>query len=459
MKRKGFSRLRRHAWLLVPLILAGCATTDSTLMLDPQGTDKTVTPEEIQHYSGEDLPYLVNVGDQLNLQFRIKEYREGEIPWDYKIEVGDRMEVRVLSKMADGHDYVIDVGDLLGISFLVDWTFNSNRTVRPDGFITMPRIGDVMAAGLKPADLEAKLVNLYKSTGILNEQEQITVNIDFSNPDRLENISRDVIVRPDGAIRVPGVKSDVRIAGLTVGEAGEAVKAEVAKILKNEPEVTLVVFPFINTELTGMNGTYTVRPDGRVSVPRVGEIQAAGYTVEEMRQNLNDLYSQVTFNAVDTHVDVVSPTGARIFVGGEVGVPGVYPLVGAPSALQAILMAGGVNNDARLNSIVVIRRNPNGKPYTFKTNLDLVLKEGKTENDLLLRPFDVVYVPKKIISKVDLFVEQYIDEVVPFDNNLGVTGTYYLNTQKTTSDVKSKSFNSGINLIPTPNNQAIQFTP
>ena len=107
------------------------------------------------------------------------------------------------------------------------------------------------------------------------------------------------------------------------------------------------------------------------------------------------------------------------------------------------MMAYGPNNDARLNNVLVIRRNPEGKPLVFKINLHAAMTKGYTENDIELKPFDVVYVPKKLISRADLFVEQYIDELVPFDNSLGVTGTYYLNSQRVKSSSRNKNLNMG----------------
>ncbi|MCL4691640.1 MAG: polysaccharide biosynthesis/export family protein [Candidatus Hydrogenedentes bacterium] len=447
MNAKG---MRNHMWVVcaaLTLLLAGCATTESTVLLDPRGEDEEVTQEDIAELSGTETAYLTQVGDKLNIVFAVQNYREGDVPWDYRIEVGDQMEVRLTAPMGDTMDYKIDVGDLIGISFLNNWPLNSNRTVRPDGFITMPEVGDVKAAGLTANELNQKLTSLYSKTGIIEGEPRITVNVDFANPDRLENMSRDVVVRPDGAIRIPGLKDDVLIAGLTVDEASKAIQQQAAAVLRNEPEVALVVFPFINNALTGMNGLYTVRPDGRISVPKLGDVQVAGYSVEEIRKDLNDMASEVIFNKVETSVDLASATGSRIYVGGEVGVNGVYPLDGAPTALQAIMMAAGPNNNSRLNSVLVIRRNPNGKPYVFKTNLAKAL-QGHMENDIPLRAFDVVYVPKKIISKANLFVEQYIEEIVPFDNSLGVTGTYYMNEQRINSKGKSKSFNSGVTLLP-----------
>jgi hypothetical protein len=119
----------------------------------------------------------------------------------------------------------------------------------------------------------------------------------------------------------------------------------------------------------------------------------------------------------------------------------------APTALQAVIMARGPNDRSRLTSVLVIRRNPNGKPYVFETNLAMALK-GHTENDIPLRSYDVVYVPKKLISRANLFVKQYIDDIVPFDNSLGVTGTYYLNEQRTRSKSRNFNYSTGVNVIP-----------
>jgi hypothetical protein len=102
-----------------------------------------------------------------------------------------------------------------------------------------------------------------------------------------------------------------------------------------------------------------------------------------------------------------------------------------------------------MKNVLVMRRNPNGKPYVFKTNLRRAMSKGSTENDIALRPFDIVFVPRKMISRANLFVEQYIEELIPFGNNMGVTGTYYMNTQKIESDAKSKNFSSGVTLLPT----------
>ncbi len=453
MKRKRIHSIAMVAALALALCLPACKTTNGIVVLDPQGKSRRVSPEEVAEMSGEDDVYLLQVGDQVSLSFRVREYRDGDVPWDYRIEVGDSMEVRLMAEMGDRPEYKIDVGDLVGISFLKNWPFNATLTVRPDGMIALAELGDLKAAGLTSQELENLLEAKYAETGLMKLDEdtgrvQITVNVDFSNPDRLENMSRDVAVRPDGAIRIPGLKDGVLVAGRTVAEASELIRVEAAKVLRNPPDVGLVVFPFINTTLTGMNGTATVRPDGSVSVARLGDVQAAGYSADELRQTIDELCLQIIFNDVETSLDVVTITGSRIYVGGEVGIPGPYPLAGSPTALQAVMMARGKTDDARMNNVLVMRRNATGKPFIFKTNLHVAMTKGMTDNDIALRPFDVVYVPKKLVSRADLFVEQYIDDIVPFQNTLGVTGTYYMNTQKTNAKSSVRSLNSGVNFTP-----------
>lgn len=427
--------------------IAGCASTKRGIIVMEDGRPQSVTPEEVTEMSGGEQPqeYLLQVGDQLAVGFEVKDYRAGDVPWDYRIEVGDRMEVRLTAELGDRPLYRIDVGDLIGITFLNNWQMNSNKTVRPDGYITMHELGDVKAAGLTPLQLQETLTSLFGETGIIAGDPHITVNVDFSNVDRLENSSRDVVVRPDGAIRIPQIKSDIRVAGLTVAEAGASIRKEAAKVFRNPPEVSLIVFPFINNVLNGMSGTFTVRPDGKISIPRLGEVQVAGFGVTELRKEVDAMASDIAFNDIRSAIDVITVTGSRIYIGGEVGISGVYPLAATPTALQAIMMARGLNNESRLNSVIVVRRNPEGKPHVFKLDLHAALIYGKTENDIPLRAFDIVYVPKKPIAKANLFVEQYIEEIVPFDNNLGVNGTYYLNKQK----VDTKSFNKNVGLNAT----------
>ena len=426
----------------------GCATTgksgDGVVVLGENGKDKAVTPEEVDAMSGIDRPYFVQVGDVVDVRFRLKSARKGDVPWDYRIEVGDSMEARLMPGNPEPGEYKLEVGDVIGISFLDNWQMNVTRTVRVDGMITAPEIGDVKARGLTPIELRESLAKAYVASQIVEGQPRITVNVDFVKLDRYEEMSRDVVVRPDGAIRLPGMQADLHIAGLTVAEASDLIGNEAKKVLQNKPNVSLVLFPAVDTSiLKDMSSAVQVRPDGRISIARIGEIQAAGYSIGELKDVLIHMSEGIISNPVEPSVDVLKSTGGRIFVGGEVRNPGVYPLEGAPSALQAVITANGFVDSSRLNDVIVLRRNPNGKPYVFKTNLRVALTRGHTENDILLRPFDTVYVPKKTISRLNQFVEEYINNLVPFDNSMGINAQYYMNEQQIETKGRSLNFNTG----------------
>ena len=462
MREQVLDRERRHSLmkgicvaflnssvLLAGLFMAGCATTgaggDGIAMLGEHGDNTMVTPEEIDALSGLDRPYYLQVGDVIDVDFKLRMAREGEVPWDYKIEIGDSMEARLLPGSTEPGEYKLEVGDVIGISFLDNWQLNVTRTIRTDGMVTAPEIGDVLARGLTALELRETLRQRYTDSGILGGEPRVTVNVDFVNLDRYEEMSRDVVVRPDGGIRLPGIDEDLYIGGKSIAEATALVSTAANKVLANPPKVSLIIFPAVDTSvLSEMSGAVQVRPDGRISIARIGEFQAAGYSLDELEYTLELGCQGVIHNPVEPALDVLKATGGRIFVGGEVKTPGVYPLEGAPSALQATIMANGFNDNSRLNNVIVVRRNPQGKPYVFKTNLRVALTKGHTDNDIQLRPFDIVYVPKKTISKLNLFVEQYIDKLVPFDNSMGVNMQYYLNEQETSSKTRGFNFNTGL---------------
>ena len=99
-------------------------------------------------------------------------------------------------------------------------------------------------------------------------------------------------------------------------------------------------------------------------------------------------------------------------MGGEVKQPGLVPLRSRLSSLKAVLAAGGFRDTAQLTHVVVLR-DAGGHPAIFELDVKKIL--AGEESDLLLRPYDVVYVPKSKIARANLFVEQYIKRVIPLN--------------------------------------------
>jgi protein involved in polysaccharide export with SLBB domain len=181
-----------------------------------------------------------------------------------------------------------------------------------------------------------------------------------------------------------------------------------------------VKFPF-NSEL---NETTIVRPDGLIALQMIGEIQAAGLTPAALSVAVQERYAKF-LKAPDATVLVREFALERVFLGGEVGAPGTLSLRGGLSLLQAVINAGGIRTSARLDSVILIRRQPDDSPLVERVNLKQVM-DGSSP-DVPLHAFDVVFVPKSRITKVGDFVEQYISNLIPRQ----LSFPYNLNSQVT----------------------------
>ncbi len=134
-----------------------------------------------------------------------------------------------------------------------------------------------------------------------------------------------------------------------------------------------------------------VRPDGRISLPLAGEVEAAGKTPTELGQGLAKLLSPYVHDAT-VNVMVHEINASKVFVLGEVVHPGGFPLRGPMTVVQAIAMAGGRTPYA--GDRVVWLRQVSGGKRTEKATLSFgELVKGEVTGALGLRSGDVLYVP------------------------------------------------------------------
>jgi polysaccharide export outer membrane protein len=150
-----------------------------------------------------------------------------------------------------------------------------------------------------------------------------------------------------------------------------------------------------------------VRPDGRISLPLVQEVMAAGLTPAELTETLTRSYEK-HLEKPEITVMVNAFGGQRMYVGGEVGAPGMREIVGPTTALQAIAASGGFRDTARKDEVVLIRRGPENKPFVIALNLSKVMDGTDLSQDVYLVPFDIVVVPKSNIADTNLWVQQYL---------------------------------------------------
>jgi len=132
-----------------------------------------------------------------------------------------------------------------------------------------------------------------------------------------------------------------------------------------------------------------VRPDGKVTLPLVGDVAAEGRTSTELRDALVTSLKEYNTNPIVT-VIVVETVPPVVYVMGEVNAPGSLPLKGEVTVLQALAMAGGFKDFAKTNKIQVQRKGAAGTS-TLKFNYSDALKgRGQT---IYLRPGDTIIVP------------------------------------------------------------------
>ncbi|GGE37936.1 polysaccharide secretin protein HfsD [Marinicauda pacifica] len=178
-------------------------------------------------------------------------------------------------------------------------------------------------------------------------------------------------------------------------------------------EITVTVYT-----ANELSGPVTVGPDGRANLPMLGALMVADLTEPEAARLIAQRYSSVLRDPI-VEVRATGAASQNIFVGGEVATPGLYPLPDMRTGtLEAVLLAGGFQNTARRGEVVVLRRAPDGSAMMRTVDLRDALS-GRPADQVPLRRHDIVFVPRSTIAEVNLFVEQYIANIVPFNEAFG----------------------------------------
>jgi polysaccharide export outer membrane protein len=134
-----------------------------------------------------------------------------------------------------------------------------------------------------------------------------------------------------------------------------------------------------------------VRPDGKISLPLLNDVQAAGMTPEQLRQKVTEDAKKYVADPTATVV-VRQINSRKVFITGEVEKPGPYQLTAPTTVLQLISMAGGLKEYANAKKIVVMRVE-NGRPMGYAFNYKDVMNRKNMKQNIELKPGDTVLVP------------------------------------------------------------------
>ena len=138
--------------------------------------------------------------------------------------------------------------------------------------------------------------------------------------------------------------------------------------------------------------TVPVRPDGRLSVPLLGDIQAQGMTPSALGETLTSKFKQFV-TAPSVSVVIKEINSRKVYVTGEVATPGAYDLQPRTKLMQVLAMAGGLTPYAR-GRVVVLRDSRDGKDdRRFEISLDGIVSGKRPADNLILQPGDTLIIP------------------------------------------------------------------
>jgi polysaccharide export outer membrane protein len=144
---------------------------------------------------------------------------------------------------------------------------------------------------------------------------------------------------------------------------------------------------------TDMTGDVTVRPDGRITLPLVGDVQAAGLTPEALKKKIEAVAAPLFKEQPAITVVVRTINSRKVFITGNVTNPGAHVLTGPLTVMQLISLAGGVTEFGKKNKITVIRTEAGGKQIVMPFNYEDVSKGKNIAQNIILQPGDTVVVP------------------------------------------------------------------
>jgi polysaccharide export outer membrane protein len=258
----------------------------------------------------------------------------------YRIVPGDVLDVLFqIRTWTERETFTLDVDHTLDIKFVHAPELNQSQTVRPDGKITLPYVGEVYVVGKTIDELTTELKVAYNR----------------------------VLKKPDLFIVVPEFRSAIK---------------ELKKDLHTAPR--------------GLSRLVTVRPDGYVTFPMVGDVFVANRTIPEVNKELNQMYEGVL---QELHVDLFleEHAGSVVYVLGQVKNPGAYKVVKPISIIEAATLAGGFSYGPELRSVIVIRKHDTVLVAT-RVDLGSTLNMSTATKLMYLQPDDIVYVPKRFIT-------------------------------------------------------------
>jgi protein involved in polysaccharide export with SLBB domain len=358
---------------------------------------------------------------------------------DPVIEPSDKLHVRVVPAgitksphMLEAHDliqvrfafgpgdYHIMPGDDVNVQFAENAKLDVRAVVRPDGKMTFPNLGDLTVAGRSPTEAAKDIAQMYGSR--MNKPDN-TVSVVSANTQVVESLTSELTVRPDGNVSVP-LLGEFHAAGqspsdlslLLTKAASSRFQNNVIAYVSTRERATSQ--EFVASALLGYDKVVDVALDGQLVLPEIGAISTRDKTLTQLRTAIAAEAKERYTNPLQVSVTLEPSERRSIFLAGEVNKPGKYAWSAGMSSMKALALAGGTTSEGNLRGIVLIHYERNGSVTVYRVNDKAVVVHQSAFTDVSLSPQDMIYIPKTTIAKADLFVQQYIEKLVPFTRSI-----------------------------------------
>lgn len=170
-------------------------------------------------------------------------------------------------------------------------------------------------------------------------------------------------------------------------------------------------------QIEDLRRTVVVRPDGKISFPLIGDVQAKGVTIENLRVDLEDMLNKY-IRIPQVSVIVQSFGGKRAIVIDESGGGGIIRFAEPVRIIEALAMAGGYNADINLSKIYVVRGGltPGDEPKIIVVNAHKIFREADMRENILIHANDIIFLARGWLSSLTEFTNQ-IDSVISHANH------------------------------------------
>lgn len=158
-----------------------------------------------------------------------------------------------------------------------------------------------------------------------------------------------------------------------------------------------------------LDQTVVVRPDGRISLILIGEIDAANEKPGDLSVKIKEAYAKLLVDP-DINVVIKEISPRRMYIGGEVKSPSVHMITNSLTLMQALTLSGGFKDSANMRQVLLLR-NDSDELKVHQIDTDKILTNKIP--DVFLTQNDVIYVPRSNIANQGLWVEQYLNNMIP----------------------------------------------